>query len=1187
MSVGQGFLRFWRHIYDRLEGLAEDISNDPLVQRALEADFGLPPGALDKAKTKRPDTSGIDQYINDANPSMEKLVLTFEAMESYVKFWKGVFDAAKQEDSSIVVDEMVIRLFQVTTVDLLKYDYPFVYALMRLLGAIYQNVLLSAEELFAPEAPANIFTGEYWHTAIENFPRHYLNFRLDQVGVLQPCAPDENLSAEEKTRLQQLSFAVFGLSDLFLYIGTYWLLVELIGKKLAKDSGLKIAHYYGWELPPGDDVLLADHIASRGYTFQLSVPVGDGDTASAVLTQFLLADEDGKLGWFLALRGGITFEETAGSKERPLKIKIKVKADNGVDIALRFSGDNKFSFSNTEPSVGMQLSIEPAQASTSAPPISILERSGTRVEIGDFSFKLDLSKEGFKVKAGAKKSALVIVSSEGDGLVSETLKTKETRIDFQLGITADQNGVSLDSGGRLSTTISVNKSFGSVKVQALQLALTPSKSETGSELEFTATTSLGFKLGPLQMTAEQIGFHLDVGFSTGELPDDAFALLPFMYGHKPGFKSPNGIGILVDCGVVTGGGFLRLDPEKHEYQGVLQLEMPEISWLGGRTLSLTAIGLLNTRLPDGSKGFSLLIIISVEFDPAFQLGLGFTLSGIGGLLGIHRTLDADALREGLRHHALDAILFPKDPVANAGRLFSVLSSVFPPARDRHLLGLALILGWGTPSVITAELAVIYEFGDNPRLVLLGQLHLAFPQKSPKKFLEMHLDAAGIWDINRHEFSLDARLYDSHIAFVTLDGDMALRIHKGDDPYFLFSVGGYHPEFAVPPNFPKLERLRIKLADTDNLRLILTGYIAITSNTRQIGANMEFYIKVLGFSLEGHISFDALWEPDVRFIFDFDVDLKLKFKGRTLAGVAVSGRFTGPQPKRVQGEWSIDLFLFSYSRSFDKTFGDDRPPAELAGIDPLPELVTALKDPHNWSAQLPARSRMLVSLRKQDNSDQVVIHPLGELSVRQQVLPLGIQIDRFAGGVPSGERLFAITQASLGDGPVTNIRSADEFFAVADFIEMSDDEKIARPSFEALSAGVVLQSQGLTFGSQTAASDIDFDDKIVSPEGVSSTGAVGVILRAELVAAAAGFGQAARSPLRKTGVERFRVSGPAFRLREPGFVVAGVDDLQTVATAPTGASFTAVKQALQRHLQTHPQAKGDLQVVPSFQVKETP
>jgi hypothetical protein len=82
-------------------------------------------------------------------------------------------------------------------------------------------------------------------------------------------------------------------------------------------------------------------------------------------------------------------------------------------------------------------------------------------------------------------------------------------------------------------------------------------------------------------------------------------------------------------------------------------------------------------------------------------------------------------------------------------------------------------------------------------------------------------------------------------------------------------------------------------------------------------------------------------------------------------------------------------------------------------------------------------------------------------------------------------------------------------------------------------------------------------------------------------------------LRKTGVDRFRVAGPSFRLRDPGFVVAGVDDLQPVATdgqigaAPAGKSYTAVQQALRRHLQTDPQAARELQVIPSFHLEETP
>ena len=42
------------------------------------------------------------------------------------------------------------------------------------------------------------------------------------------------------------------------------------------------------------------------------------------------------------------------------------------------------------------------------------------------------------------------------------------------------------------------------------------------------------------------------------------------------------------------------------------------------------------------------------------------VNGLGGLFGLRRALDTDALRAGLRNRTLDAILFPQDPVTNAG-----------------------------------------------------------------------------------------------------------------------------------------------------------------------------------------------------------------------------------------------------------------------------------------------------------------------------------------------------------------------------------------------------------------------------------------------------------------------------------------------------------------------------------------
>jgi hypothetical protein len=78
-----------------------------------------------------------------------------------------------------------------------------------------------------------------------------------------------------------------------------------------------------------------------------------------------------------------------------------------------------------------------------------------------------------------------------------------------------------------------------------------------------------------------------------------------------------------------GGGYLYGDEASGQYVGVVQLAFAGVQ--------LSAIGLLSTRLPGGQRGFSLLVLISFTFPPV-QLGFGFALTGVGGLIGVHRTV---------------------------------------------------------------------------------------------------------------------------------------------------------------------------------------------------------------------------------------------------------------------------------------------------------------------------------------------------------------------------------------------------------------------------------------------------------------------------------------------------------------------------------------------------------------------
>src|SRR5262249_22751007 len=157
---------------------------------------------------------------------------------------------------------------------------------------------------------------------------------------------------------------------------------------------------------------------------------------------------------------------------------------------------------------------------------------------------------------------------------------------------------------------------------------------------------------------------------------------------------PSGVGLSINAGLVAGGGFLSFDPVRGEYAGALELEFADF-------LAVKAIGLISTRMPDGSPGFSLLVVLTAEFgSTSLQLGEGFTLLAVGGILGLNRSMNLQALVEGVRTGAIESVMFPKDVVANAPRILSDLRAFFPAEEGKFLIGPMAKIGWGTPTLIS-------------------------------------------------------------------------------------------------------------------------------------------------------------------------------------------------------------------------------------------------------------------------------------------------------------------------------------------------------------------------------------------------------------------------------------------------------------------------------------------------------
>ncbi|MEP6933426.1 MAG: DUF6603 domain-containing protein, partial [Nitrospirota bacterium] len=488
----------------------------------------------------------------------------------------------------------------------------------------------------------------------------------------------------------------------------------------------------------------------------------------------------------LRLRAGTNIATTVGVVLRAGEASIKYPFQPGT----------------TPPAAGIGVGFD---FKPSTPTLLFGAPNATRLEFQggslDFSAETKAGELDIVASAQLQKTALVLASGEGDSFLNSVLGNGERRIEFPLGIEwSRQNGLHFLGSGGFETVIQTNLRLGPITVDAIAFQLLV-PTDHSADITLAVGVNMTGQLGPITFVVEGLGLAVETTFSPGNMG-------PF--DMHLGFKPPTGIGLAINGPGVAGGGFLFFDPAKEEYGGILQLEL-------GERIAVKAIGLLTTRLPDGSKGYSLLILLTVEGFTPIPLGFGFTLTGIGGLLGINRTVRVDTLRQGLKTGTLDSILFPRDPVRNAPQLLSDLRAVFPPAPDRYVLGPMVQLRWGTPTLLTLDLAVLLELPTPVRLIILGRLQVLLPNQS-HPLVQVRMDALGVLDFNEGTVALDATLYDSRILEFTLTGDMALRARWGSQPNFVLAIGGLHPRFPAPAGLPALRRLALTLADGDSLQL---------------------------------------------------------------------------------------------------------------------------------------------------------------------------------------------------------------------------------------------------------------------------------------------------------------------------------------------------------------------------------
>jgi hypothetical protein len=731
-------------------------------------------------------------------------------------------------------------------------------------------------------------------------------------------------------------------------------------------------------------------------------------------------------------------------------IAATLSADSELEggIALVFRPEEGlyavFGFDGVEVPSGAQGQIDVKfehSVSGEEPTVVLGQRSGSRLEYQAIAGKGGValtSDGGMELFAELELigGKVVITAGEGDGFLQKILPGGGVTSNFDLAVgLSNLRKFYFRGSGGLEINLPLHVDLGILEMNNLALGLSPGD----GGLKTTVGTDIKVNLGPLKAVVENMGIKAEFSF-----PESGGNLGPV--DLDIGFKPPNGVGLSIEAGVVKGGGYLFFDFEREEYAGALELVFSEI-------VALKAIGLITTRMPDGSKGFSLLIIITAEFGSGIQLGFGFTLLGVGGLLGLNRTMRLEPLAEGVRTGAVNGIMFPTNVVENAPRIISDLRTYFPPQADIFLIGPLAKFGWGTPTLISLSLGIIIEIPGN--IAILGVLKVALPDEDAA-LLVLQVNFIGAIEFDKERAWFFASMFDSRVLFITLEGEMGLLIGWGDNPNFVVSVGGFHPRYSPPPlPFPNPKRVSLNILDKSYARIRVEGYFAVTSNTVQFGARAELFFGLSEFKIEGHLAFDALFQfSPFFFIIEFSSKVSVKVFGIGLFSIRVRGSLEGPTPYRVEGTGSISLLLFDIDVDFSVSWGEERD-TTLPPIEVLPILEKEFQDLSNWTAALPASSHLLVSLQQLGEAEELVLHPVGTLRISQRRIPLQITLDKVGNQKPADVNKFTV-EAS---GGLDKRDDAREQFATAQYQDLSDAAKLSLPAFQPQASGLELSTAG--------------------------------------------------------------------------------------------------------------------------------
>jgi len=250
---------------------------------------------------------------------------------------------------------------------------------------------------------------------------------------------------------------------------------------------------------------------------------------------------------------------------------------------------------------------------------------------------------------------------------------------------------------------------------------------------------------------------------------------------------------------------------------------------------------------------------------------------------------------------------------------------------------------------------------------------------------------------------------------------------------------------------------------------------------------------------------------------------------------------------------------------------------------VPLLKQEFEKDDNWRAKLPAGSHLLVSLRKLDEqSERLVLHPVGTLQIAQRAVPLNLKIDKVGNRKVSDGNSFSVAVSSAGLSETKAV--PQEKFAIAQYQEISDDDKLSRPAFQKFDAGMVMSNSGRQLGSAKAVRRIVRYETII----IDSNFKRFVIRFFAFVGTLFGHFLAGASVKKSKLSKAYKKSLVPFddderiQVDEPKYVVTAIANNKPLAQGAVFPSEAMAHDYMMTHLADNPNDVGEVHVIPAFE-----